>query len=249
LSVASLAILAVLSFGSAAVQSVTGFGFAVIVTPFYVALLGTSTGIQAVIAVTSVISLVVVPRIRAAILVPLLVRLSIGSLCGLLPGLYAYRNLEPSVVRVAIGLLIVAFSLLTLAARPGRPQVRGPLPTRPVFDLAAGFVSGVTTALMGMSGPPILIYLMLAHTDKEAIRATLLAFFAFSYLATLLVHVATVGVAAEIWAVSGMMLPAAAAGALLGDRIAGKLSQRAFERAVLAILLAAGLYTVAATLL
>ena len=44
-----LASLALLSFAAAAVQSITGFGFAVIVARFQMALLGTSVGIQAVI--------------------------------------------------------------------------------------------------------------------------------------------------------------------------------------------------------
>jgi uncharacterized membrane protein YfcA len=255
----TLAPLALLSFAAAAVQSVTGFGFAVIVAPFYVALLGTSAGIQAVIAVTAVISFVVVPRIRAAIRPRLLVRLAAGSLLGLPLGLYAFRFLPPHLVRAAIGLLILGFCALLLLARPPRPTVsreavRDAVPdageaTRVELDLAAGFVSGVTTALMGMSGPPILIYLMLARIDKEAIRATLLAFFALSYLASLAVHAATVGIALSTWIVAAAMLPVAAAGALLGDLIAGRLSQRAFERAVLAILAGAGIYTIVAALI
>jgi uncharacterized membrane protein YfcA len=51
-------------------------------------------------------------------------------------------------------------------------------------DLAAGAVAGVATALVGMAGPTVLIYLLLAGTAAQTVRATLLAFFALSYGAT-----------------------------------------------------------------
>ena len=55
-------------------------------------------------------------------------------------------------------------------------------------------VAGVATALVGMAGPPVLIYPLLAGTAAQTVRATLLAFFALSYGATLASHAATVGI-------------------------------------------------------
>jgi hypothetical protein len=47
-------------------------------------------------------------------------------------------------------------------------------------------VIGIATALTGMSRPAVLIYLMLAGIPPRAARATLFAFFAACYAATLL---------------------------------------------------------------
>ena len=55
-------------------------------------------------------------------------------------------------------------------------------------------VAGVATALVGVAGPPVLIYPLLAGTAAQTVRATLLAFFALSYGATLASHAATVGI-------------------------------------------------------
>ena len=65
---------------------------------------------------------------------------------------------------------------------------------RPGRDLTAGAASGVATALVGMAGPPVLIYLLLAKAAATTARATLLAFFALSYGATLVSHAATIGI-------------------------------------------------------
>ena len=57
---------------------------------------------------------------------------------------------------------------------------------RPGPKVATGAVSGIATALVGMAGPPVLIYLLLAGAPPRAVRATLLSFFALAYTVTLL---------------------------------------------------------------
>ncbi len=74
------------------------------------------------------------------------------------------------------------------------------LSLNPIGDLAVGLVAGAATALVGMSGPPALIYLLLAGARPQLVRATLLSFFFCIYAATVAAETLFVGMPAEIWA-------------------------------------------------
>ena len=119
----------------------------------------------------------------------------------------------------------------------GRTQAR---------DLAAGAVAGVATAVVGMAGPPVLIYLLLAGTAAQTVRATLLAFFALSYGATVASHAATVGIPGPTWAVAGILAPFALLGGVAGRPIGDRLGSEGFSILAIGLLTLAGPYTLAA---
>jgi uncharacterized membrane protein YfcA len=91
----------------------------------------------------------------------------------------------------------------------------------------------------------VLIYLLLAGTAAQTVRATLLAFFAPSYGATLASHAATVGIPGPTWVAAGVLAPFALLGGLVGRPIGDRLGSDGFALLTIALLTAAGLYTVA----
>ena len=128
--------------------------------------------------------------------------------------------------------------------RGGRPWA--PFARTQTRDLAAGAVAGVATALVGMAGPPVLIYLLLAGTAAQTVRATLLAFFALSYGATVASHAATVGIPGRTWVAAGILAPFALLGGFAGRPIGDRLGSDGFALLAIALLTVAGLYTVGA---
>jgi len=99
----------------------------------------------------------------------------------------------------------------------------------PSRDLTAGAVAGITTALVGMAGPPVLIYLLLAGAGARTVRATLLAFFALSYGATLASHAATIGIPGPTWVAAGVLIPVAFLGGFAGRPVGDRLGAEAFS--------------------
>jgi uncharacterized membrane protein YfcA len=75
------------------------------------------------------------------------------------------------------------------------------------LEVTTGLMAGIATALVGVAGPPVLIYLLLAEAPPPTVRATLVAFFAFTYAASLAFHVATIGVPARTWLSAGFLIP------------------------------------------
>ena len=77
-------------------------------------------------------------------------------------------------------------------------------------------------------------------------RATLLAFFAPSYGATVASHVATVGIPGSTWVAAGVLDPFTALGGLVGRPVGDRLGSDGFAILASALPTVAGLYTVAA---
>jgi uncharacterized membrane protein YfcA len=236
--------LAAISFAAALLQATNGFGFAVLAVPFFLLLAPPGEAIQIIIILSLAMSAVVVPGVRHAIDARLLIRLTLGSLAGLPLGLVAALHADPQLVRAAAGATITAFAA-ALAINRYRRRAPALVPT-PGRDMAAGAVAGATTALVGMSGPPVLIYLMLAGAPARTVRATLLSFFALIYAATLAADAIFLGVPRADWLIAATLLPFAWAGGLIGLRLGDRIGET--TAAVLAILLLAiaGLYTLAA---
>jgi uncharacterized protein len=239
--------LAAVTFAAAVLQAVGGFGFAVVAVPLFLLLVEPARAIQLVIIVTAALSIVVLPGLSRAIAPRLLLRLTGGSLFGLPLGMLAFRHSDPRLVRVTAGATVLVFAAVIAALRlGGRSGKRRPPAMTPTRDLAAGAVSGVATALVGMSGPPVLIYLILAETPPRTVRATLLAFFALIYSATLAAHAATVGVSAPTWMAAAVLIPFALFGGLVGRPLGDRLGADAFAILAILLLAAAGLYTLVA---
>jgi uncharacterized membrane protein YfcA len=235
------------TFAASLLQAVSGFGFAVLAVPLYLLLVDPVQAVQLAIILSTALSFAVIPGLRRTIAPALLLRLGAGSLAGLPIGLFSFRHADRLLVRLVVGATILAFGVLMAGLRfRGGRRPWAPFGRTRNRDLAAGAVAGVATALVGMAGPPVLIYLLLAGTAAQTVRATLLGFFALSYGATLASHVATVGIPGLTWVAAGILAPFALLGGLAGRPIGDRLGSDAFALLAIALLTAAGLYTVAA---
>src|SRR5205085_4152970 len=211
------------TFAAALLQAVSGFGFAVLAVPLYLLFVDPAQAVQLAIILSTAISFAVVPGLRRTIVPALLLRLGVGSVAGLPIGLFSFRYADPLLVRLGVGAIILAFAVMMarFRRRGGRPWA--PFGRTQSRDLATGAVAGVATALVGMAGPPVLIYLLLAGTAAQTVRATLLAFFALSYGATLASHAATVGIPGPTWVAAGILAPIALLGGLVGRLIGDRI--------------------------
>jgi uncharacterized protein len=239
--------LAATTFAASVLQAASGFGFAVMAAPLFLLFVAPGSAIQLVIIVTAVLSAAVLPGLGQAVARGLLLRLLVGSLAGLPLGLLAFRAADPRLARAVIGATILIFAVALALARRRRDAAPR-LEQTAARDLAAGAVSGATTALIGMSGPPVLIYLLLAGAAPRTVRATLLAFFALCYAATLLSHVAAIGVPGPTWRIAASLVPFALLGGAAGRPLGDRLGEKAFAALALALLAATALYTLAAAM-
>jgi uncharacterized membrane protein YfcA len=228
-------------FAGAALQSATGFGFALVSAPILFALLGPHEAVTAGVLVALVLNAMTLagerrrPQVRTRDASGLL----LWSLPGLAVGAIALSE------RVLSGLVAVAvFAGLALRVL-GRRTAAAAQP-RAWHLPAAGLSSGALSTATSLNGPPLVFCLLARGTAPAQMRDTLAAIFivhaALGVPALLLTG--TFAVPDAVW----LLLAAGIAGQLLGRRGFGRMREEHYERAVLAVLAVTALVALASSL-
>ena len=227
----------------AALQSATGFGFALVSAPILFALLGpreaVTTGVIVGILLSS-LTLATEWR-RPQVLVRDAVKLVAWSLPGIALGVLALREVPEQPLSVLVALAVLAG--LALRVR-GIRAAAAPRPRRWHVP-AAGATSGALSTSTSLSGPPLVFCLLARAVTPSQMRDTLAAIFIAESLIALPALLATSTFDAPPAVV--VLLLAGLAGQLLGRRAFGWLEGDRYEWAVLAALALTALVALAAT--
>lgn len=239
-----MALAALAALAGAFVQSATGFGFALVLSPALFAVLEPADAVATLLALGLALNLLVLlehgrpEHVDWRGLVPVLV----AAVPGLAIGLVALAELSKQALQVAVGVAVILAAAWQLLRR-SRPVS---LPAGSAW--LVGFVSGALTTSISVSGPPVVIWLEARGISPEEFRATLAAsFFAFN-LAGVVLLVATEGV--DVLE-AGTILPLlllVLAGHLLGTVAFRRLDRERFFAAVLVLVAATGLASIVAGL-
>jgi uncharacterized membrane protein YfcA len=109
----------------------------------------------------------------------------------------------------------------------------------------AGATSGALAASVGTNGPPLVIAFQATEMDPAAFRATLQVCFFVQATVALALFWSQGLVVGDVGWVFAVGVPAAAIGALVGDRIAPRVHRGPFRTAVLVLLALSGALAVA----
>ncbi len=234
----------------AALQSATGFGFALVAAPLLFAVLGPQQAVTAGVLLGLEVNLLTLasegrrPRVLSG--TPSLVAWSVP---GLVVGALALRELPDHVLSVLVALAV----LTALALRLGRGRGRGlraratARPPRRWQVALAGASSGALATSTSLSGPPLVFHLLARGAAPEQMRDTLAAIFvALSLLG------APVLLATGTWELPDaivLLIAVAAAGQVLGRGAFARLVDDRYEAAVLAVLAVTALVALATTAL
>jgi uncharacterized membrane protein YfcA len=220
---------------AACVQATTGLGFALVLSPVVFAVLSPAGAIVTVTGLGLVLNLLVLlgerrrPRVAWREVVPILVAVAPGAVCGVL----LLRGLPKPALQVGVGVVLLSAVLLGRARR------------RPARD-SGGVITGVLTTSAGVSGPPIAIWL--SRTDltpgevRDSLSATFLAIGAIACVTLVPVlpraHLDPALIPAGIACVAG--------GHAVGSRAFARVEARRFELLLRAVIVCAGVASIVA---
>jgi uncharacterized membrane protein YfcA len=227
----------------AALQSATGFGFALVCAPILFALLGPREAVTAGVIVGILLNglTLATEGRRPQVLAGDAVALVAWSLPGIAAGALVLRGVPERPLSALVALAVLAGLALRVRARRGAAGA-GPPPRRwhaPVAGLSSGALSTSTS----LSGPPLVLCLLARGAAPAQTRDTLAAIFIAESVLALPALLLT-GTLALPPAVGALLL-AGLAGQLLGRRAFGWLRGERYERAVLAALALAALVALA----
>ena len=224
----------------AAVQSATGFGFALVASPALFAVLDPFEAVSALLALGLALNvLVLLDRGPGPVGWRALAPLLLGALPGLALGVLALEALSKAALQLIVGIAVVA--AVGIQARLGEKAEQRPRDPGPLAAGAAGLASGTLTTSISVSGPPIVLWLDARGVGPAEFRATLAAAFLGLNFAGWVALLAGGGVG-EL-AEPSLLLPLLGlvlAGHLIGAVAFRRLDERSFRVAVLALVVAAG---------
>lgn len=234
---------AVALFLGAALQSATGFGFALVSAPILFVLLGPQEAVTAGVIVGFLLNglTLATEGRRPQVLGRDAIALVAWSVPGIVLGVLALRHLPREPLSVVVALAVLTGLGLRLRARRGEAVARPRAWHLPVSGVTAGAL-GTSTSL---NGPPLVFCLLARGPSPVQMRDTLAAIFLAEAVlglpALLLSDTFTTPRSLAVLLLAGL------AGQLLGRRAFGWLDGDRYENAVLAILALTALVALAAT--
>jgi uncharacterized membrane protein YfcA len=221
----------------AAVQSATGFGFALVLSPALFAVMEPAEAVTVLLALGAALNVLVLFErhdARWSLLTPIV----LPALPGLAVGAVILAALSREPLQVGVGVAVIAAALWQLRDQGAAARVPA---------LAAGFLSGVLTTSISISGPPIVLWLEAQELRPAEFRATLAA----AFLALNIAGWAVLGVAGDATADLGelaLLLGLVVVGYVLGALAFRRLDHERFYRVVLGLVLITGAASVVAGL-
>jgi uncharacterized protein len=223
------------------VQSASGFGFALLLSPALFAAVDPVEAVGTLLLLGLALNLLVLReggRVDVRALTPVLA----AALPGLALGVLLLSELSKSALQVAVGIAVIGAAGWQLAhRRTGRERH-----TPPAW--LTGLTSGVLTTSISVSGPPIVLWLEARGVGPAEFRATLAASFLALNLTGVVVLLAAEGGAAFDPGLAGPLLALVVAGYALGAAAFRRLGAERFFGVALGLVVVTGCASVVAGL-
>ncbi len=220
---------------AALVQAATGIGFGLIAAPIILMVINAGAGIQVTILLSLLVAMILAPPLYKHSPKPLLARMALGTLIGLPIGIYVFKSVSINALKLGVGVCVVLTAISAVRSsirnRKGKHH-----PGNRLYDIVAGILSGAMSISLAMPGPLAVARMAVLALDKEAIRATSLVLFTFSYSAAIALQWAVVGISAETMSLTLSLTPAALVGIYIGRKSVAWISERTFLWLIAAIL-------------
>jgi uncharacterized membrane protein YfcA len=211
-----------------------GFGTAVLLSPIYSTLWGPRAGVPVMLLMELLVSVQLLPRAIGD--ADRRVVLPLGGAAALATplGAWALLTADPDLLRRAIGAFVLVFGLLLLSGW----RYRG---SRPLgLNLFVGTLSGLLKGATGMSGPPVILYLLAGTEEARRHRANLILFFALIAMVSVVVPALGGLLDLQVLLRAALLLPVLAISVQVGARLFHVVPVRWYRRFALVALIGSG---------
>jgi uncharacterized membrane protein YfcA len=219
-----------IAFLAAACYAVTGFGFALVMTPLLAVAWDVKSAVATSVVLSTIALLPLLVEVRAHIPLGRAFVLVVGSFVGIPLGVAILQALNADALQALVASTVIIAALL-LYFRPAAGGVDSG-----ARQLATGFVSGVVGGSTSMGGPPIVLYLLGREPNAAAFRATLLAFFLPGSILQIVLFAGVGRITGDVLVLAAAALPAVVVGLFAGAWLRRRVSPERFRGVVVAVL-------------
>ena len=231
-SALTLPLAVAIAFVAGIVRGITGFGGAMVMSPPLALLLGPHVTVPVVLLLESIIAAPMLWQTRKRITWRMIGAILVAA-CAFVPiGVLVLAAADPTAIRNAIAITVIAFALLLLRGwrYAGRPRL--------ATSLGLGAISGAMLGATSIGGPPVILYLLSGPDPIETTRANLTLYVTVTSLIGI-VMLLQQGIfdAGAAWT-SLWLAPSYYAGLVAGLRLFPRINEQRFRRFTLALLIA-----------
>lgn len=213
----------------------SGFGTAVLLAPAYSVLWGPRIGVPVMLLMELVVSMQLVPKAIGEANRRVILPIGAAACVATPLGAFILITADQDLLRRFIGGFVLVFGLLLMSG--WRYHGSRPLP----LNLAVGSLAGLLKGATGISGPPVILYLLAGPEAVKQHRANLILF--FGTIAVISVIPPALG-GLIVWSTLAkllILLPVLMLGVPLGARLFHVLPDRWYRRAALFFLVTTGI--------
>lgn len=230
-----------IAFISTLIQSLTGFGFAIVSTPLLLMVYDAKDVVILLQILSAILDTIFVFFVKDNIDWHFLKPLLIGSFLGHPIGILIYLFVPTIGLKIFIASIILFFLFFTKVYHRDINETTNKTGI-------IGCLSGILNTSTSMSGPPLIIYLTCTNRDKTSLRATCIAYFTIiNYLGIISFYLAGKNFSFAIEQ-SIYIVPFCLIALWIGNKLFPYISQKIFNRLVFIMLLFSALYTIYSTL-
>jgi len=221
------------TLAAAVVRGLTGFGFALAAVPAMSLFLPPAQAVTMAVLLQCAVGFRDTVRMRGTWETPVLKRLIGGAVLGTPFGVALLLWLDPTMLRIAIAVLI----LIGLALLLRQPPAHRKPPSLPLA-VATGAVSGVCGGFAAMPGPPAVAYFLTTDLPAKKSRASMIIFFFATSLMTIPGLIWGGLITFQTLAMTAVALPLMLFGTWAGGKLFERTSETGFRRLAMLVLLA-----------
>ncbi len=221
-----------IAFLAAACQSVTGFGFALVMTPLLTIAWEPKLAVATSLILSPISVSMMLPEVHARIPLSRVSMLFLGFVLGMPLGVFLLDSLDADSLRVFISVMVIGAAVVLFFA----PTITG-AGDGFLLRLVVGAVSGAVGSSTSMGGPPVVLYLLGRERDVEAFRATTLALFLPTSLLAFAAAAVVGVVTTDVLLLAAACIPSVVLGLLLGRAMRRRVREERFRPLVVAVLL------------
>lgn len=229
-------------FFAAVMQALSGFGYGVVAVPIMTLFLEPKIVSSFVLIHSTILNTILTVKMRKLVDFRQIWPMLIAGIIGVPFGTYLLAVLDPSIIRLIIGVIVTSFAAALLTG------FRAEIKNERRLYAPVGFVSGVLNSSITMASPPIVLFLANKNTEKQKFRASLFVY--FTLLAYFTLPAFWIGgiISREAIKYTIAFLPAWALGSVAGLWLSHKVDEGTFRKTVLVIILTVGIIAIVAGL-
>ena len=220
---------------ASAVSGLTGFGISVVGVPVLLVIYNPATVVVLIASIGLFVNAVIVQDSWREVDLRSVLMLMPWAVFGVFLGTEVLTRLNAEYIRLSVGLIVVLSAVLLLreVSLPGAKGLWG--------TVVAGATSGALSTSTGIGGPPIVLLFAARNLPKIQFRVSNAAYFFFLSIVALTTLLAR-GIAqpSHFW-IAAALIPAAFIGKTLGTALVKRISNEAFRKITLAVVLLTGI--------